>query len=230
MTDEPFWSPEAVVYDPLKIGSIDGTDEYPHDHGIVRAMNATYKPPRHLDTDPKRTVFVSRLSSNTDEKRLAEIFDKYGRIVNCVVIRDAITGFSKRYAFVEFENVNQAFRAREDANRTVVDSAEIFVDMERERTLPGWVPRRLGGGFGGRKESGQLRFGCSERPFRKPLDLNTASGRNYKQESRREASYAENNYNNRRDNYHNNDQGVKRYHDDRSRTSGSRKYSSNKRY
>ncbi|KAM3182026.1 hypothetical protein ACTXT7_013222 [Hymenolepis weldensis] len=37
------------------------------------------------------------------------------------------------------------------------------------RTLPGWKPRRLGGGLGGFKESGQLRFGGIARPFRQIL-------------------------------------------------------------
>lgn len=41
--------------------------------------------------------------------------------------------------------------------------------FECERKLPGWIPRRLGGGLGGKKESGQLRFGGVERPFRKPI-------------------------------------------------------------
>lgn len=36
--------------------------------------------------------------------------------------------------------------------------------------MKGWKPRRLGGGFGGRKESGQLRFGGRARPFQKPYD------------------------------------------------------------
>lgn len=30
---------------------------------------------------------------------------------------------------------------------------------------------RLGGGLGGKKESGQLRFGGRDRPFRKPINL-----------------------------------------------------------
>lgn len=34
-----------------------------------------------------------------------------------------------------------------------------------------WIPRRFGGGFGGKKESGQLRFGGKDRPFRKPISL-----------------------------------------------------------
>ena len=37
------------------------------------------------------------------------------------------------------------------------------------RSLPGWKPRRLGGGLGGYKESGQLRFGGIARPFRRPI-------------------------------------------------------------
>ena len=66
-----------------------------------------------------------------------------------------------------------------------IDNSQVFVDMECERTLPGWKPRRLGllhsikihttwmlmlgGGLGGKKESGQLRFGGKDRPFRKPM-------------------------------------------------------------
>lgn len=39
------------------------------------------------------------------------------------------------------------------------------------RTMKGWKPRRLGGGFGGKRESGQLRFGGISRPFQLPYDL-----------------------------------------------------------
>lgn len=40
-----------------------------------------------------------------------------------------------------------------------------------------------GGGFGGKKESGQLRFGGRDRPFRKPIITNQ-SWKNYGQEQR----------------------------------------------
>ena len=40
------WSPIALNYDPLKAGSIDGTDEDPHDRGVVRALNSKYRPNR----------------------------------------------------------------------------------------------------------------------------------------------------------------------------------------
>ena len=53
--------------------------------------------------------------------------------------------------------------------RQELDDKQLLVELECERTLTGWVPRRLGGGFGGRKEAGQLRFGGLDRPFRKPI-------------------------------------------------------------
>lgn len=33
------WTPLAIDYDPMAVGSIDGTDTEPHDMGIVRALN-----------------------------------------------------------------------------------------------------------------------------------------------------------------------------------------------
>ncbi|CAK9168291.1 unnamed protein product, partial [Ilex paraguariensis] len=56
-----------------------------------------------------------------------------------------------------------------DAHHTFIEDSEVIVDYNRQQLMPGWIPRRLGGGLGGKKESGQLRFGGRERPFRAPL-------------------------------------------------------------
>lgn len=77
----------------------------------------------------------------------------------------------KGYAFIEYESESSAEEAYRLANKMNVDGNVIFVDFECERLLKGWKPRRLGGGFGGKKESGQLRFGGRDRPFRKPISL-----------------------------------------------------------
>lgn len=39
------WSQVAKFYHPLQAGSIDGTDTYPHDKGIWRALFAKCKQP-----------------------------------------------------------------------------------------------------------------------------------------------------------------------------------------
>ncbi|XP_077447758.1 U11/U12 small nuclear ribonucleoprotein 35 kDa protein [Stigmatopora argus] len=165
------WNPIAKVYNPLKAGSIDGTDVEPHDRAVWRAMSARYKPNKSVVGDPLLTLFVSRLNPLTTEEKIHQVFSKFGDIKRIRLVRDVVTGFSKRYAFVEYKEERSVVRARRDANKLVVDQQELFVDFELERTLKGWIPRRLGGGLGGKKESGQLRFGGRDRPFRKPINL-----------------------------------------------------------
>lgn len=87
------------------------------------------------------------------------------------MVRDIVTGRSKQYAFIEFDNLGSVDRALKEMQKEYIDGAELIVEREAERRLAGWRPRRLGGGFGGCKEAGQLRFGCQDRPFRKPIML-----------------------------------------------------------
>ena len=72
---------------------------------------------------------------------------------------------------MEFKRERDARLAWREMNKAIIDGCEILVEYEKERVLKGWVPRRFGGGFGGRKESGQLRFGGRDRPFRRPLPV-----------------------------------------------------------
>lgn len=167
------WSPYAKVYDPLKIGSIDGTDTEPHDRAIVRAIHSEYYPNRHVKGRPENTIFVARLSPKTTKDTIKVLFSEYGKIHRFRLVRDIVTGTPKGYAFIEYEQESSAEEAYKKLNKFNLDGNEIFVDFECERLLKGWKPRRLGGGFGGRKESGQLRFGGRDRPFRKPIIIDS---------------------------------------------------------
>ena len=71
------WSPYAATYDPIKIGSIDGTDTYPHDRGIVRALAADFRPNRTKVKDPKLTLFVSKLDESVTEKDLEQVLHQF---------------------------------------------------------------------------------------------------------------------------------------------------------
>ncbi|XP_069475778.1 U11/U12 small nuclear ribonucleoprotein 35 kDa protein [Ambystoma mexicanum] len=165
------WTPIAVEYHPLKAGSIDGTDEEPHDRAVSRALASRYVPNKGVSGDPLLMLFVARLNLTTTEEKIKEVFSRYGDIRKIRLVRDLVTGFSKGYAFVEYKEQRSILKAHRDANKLVIDQHEIMVDFELERTLKGWIPRRFGGGFGGKKESGQLRFGGRDRPFRKPINL-----------------------------------------------------------
>lgn len=161
---------EFGMYDPLKAGTIDGTGDRCHDNGINRALNANYKPNINVKGNPECTLFIGRLDYSTSEEKLKEIFKKYGKIKNFRLVREIVTGHSKGYAFCEYETRRDADRAYKEANRLIIDNREIIIEHEYERVLDGWVPRRLGGGFGGRKESGQLRFGGRYKPFQNLFD------------------------------------------------------------
>jgi U11/U12 small nuclear ribonucleoprotein 35 kDa protein len=157
-------------YDPLMAGSIDGTDEKPHDHGIVRALNNSNYKPKNLDkqsTNPDKSLFVGRVNYKTSEDKLKQTFEKFGTIRNIRLVRDIVTGLSKGYAFIEFKHRSDCKKAYHESfkNKLIIDNREILVDYEHDRNLPGWIPRRLGGGLGGFKESGQLRFGGRYKPF-----------------------------------------------------------------
>ncbi|CAG0913808.1 unnamed protein product [Notodromas monacha] len=199
-------------YDPLKAGSIDCTDDVPHDKAVERAIqNARkYKPVKYrsskrssnsrldkstnvekISKDPSCTVMVARLNPNTTENKLQHELSRYGKVCTCRVVRDLVTGMSKMYAMVEFETRADAKECYKRAHESIIDDRRVIVDWEFGRTLKGWVPRRLGeyvvelviwkqsvvthaldtgGGFGGKRESGQLRFGCRVRPHRRPID------------------------------------------------------------
>ncbi|KAL7618117.1 hypothetical protein Lser_V15G02655 [Lactuca serriola] len=166
----------AQTYHPIQAGSIDGTDILLHDNAVYRALLCSsaglYDPfgdPNVIGEDPYCTVFVGHLSQFTTEDTLRKAMSKYGTVKNLRLVRHIVTGASQGYAFVEFKSEREMQRAYEKAHHSVIDDSEIIVDYNRQQLMPGWIPRRLGGGLGGKKESGQLRFGGRERPFRAPL-------------------------------------------------------------
>ncbi|KAF7151737.1 hypothetical protein RHSIM_Rhsim02G0075900 [Rhododendron simsii] len=165
----------AETYHPIQAGSIDGTDTLPHDNAVYRALLCSqaglYDPfgdPK-VKGNPYCTIFVGHLSHLTTEESLRKAMSKYGKVKNLRLVRHIVTGASRGYAFVEFETEREMRRAYEDAHHSLIDDSEVLVDYNRQQLMPGWIPRRLGGGLAGRKESGQLRFGGREKPFRAPL-------------------------------------------------------------
>lgn len=110
--------------------------------------------------NPYCTVFVARLHYSATELDVSKTFTHYGSIESVRVARDKETGQSRGYAFVVFEDEADAKRCiRELAPTGVVvktdsqASRRVLVDMERGRLVRNWLPRRLGGGLGGRHYS-----------------------------------------------------------------------------
>lgn len=58
------------------------------------------------------------------------------------------------YAFIEFENESDLRKAYIEADYMKIHNRRIVVDVERGRTVKGWLPRRLGGGLGKTRAGG----------------------------------------------------------------------------
>jgi U1 small nuclear ribonucleoprotein len=99
------------------------------------------------NSDPYRTLFIGRLAYETTERTLRRVFEEWGRVSDVKIVKDR-DGSSRGYAFLEYEDERDLKDAYKFADGIKIDGRHILVDVERGRTVPGWYPRRLGGGRG----------------------------------------------------------------------------------
>ncbi|KGG50527.1 hypothetical protein DI09_67p150 [Mitosporidium daphniae] len=113
---------------------------------------STCKP--SFKSDPFKTIFVGRLPYSVTERQLRREFEVYGVIKSVVVVEKPGTAPTPRgYAFIEFEREKSAKIAYFEADGRKIDGQRrCVVDVERGRTVRGWLPRRLGGGLGGSRK------------------------------------------------------------------------------
>merc|ERR1712039_572825 len=57
-------------------------------------------------------------------------------------------GKPRGYAFVEYEHERDLKNSYKQGDGKKIDGRRVMVDVERGRTVEGWMPRRLGGGRG----------------------------------------------------------------------------------
>merc|ERR1719220_2536733 len=105
-------------------------------------------------SDPFKTLFVSRINFYTSESKLRREFEQYGPIKSIKVINDKISEKPRGYCFIEFEQEKDMHSAYKHADGKKIDGRRVLVDVERARTVKGWLPRRLGGGLGGTRRGG----------------------------------------------------------------------------
>ncbi|CAG0892648.1 unnamed protein product [Cyprideis torosa] len=106
------------------------------------------------DTDPFKTLFVGRINYDTSESKLRREFEVYGPIRKITLVTNVKTGKPRGYAFIEFEHERDMHAAYKHADGRKIDGRRVLVDVERGRTVKGWLPRRLGGGLGGTRRGG----------------------------------------------------------------------------
>jgi U1 small nuclear ribonucleoprotein 70kDa len=107
-----------------------------------------YKIPK-LSTDPFNTVFLGRLPRNISDRQLRRELSPFGNIAHIELLAN------RCIAFVVFEREKDARRFVRDYEEIRIEGRKVVVDVERARTVEGWLPRQLGGGLGGRNAHGR---------------------------------------------------------------------------
>jgi len=123
-----------------------------------------------------RCLGIFGLSIYTQERDLKDVFTKYGPIEDVQIVYDAQSGRSRGFAFVYYEDKNDAHMAKERCNGIEIDGRKIRVDYsitQRAHTpTPGIymgkptysAPRYRGGGGSGRESGGRYGAGYERSP------------------------------------------------------------------
>ncbi len=91
-----------------------------------------------------KKLYVGGLPYATTDDRLKEVFSQAGTVSSATVIMDRMTGRSKGFGFVEFDNDEEASKAIEMFNGKDLDGRNLTVN--EARPLEARPPRTGGGG------------------------------------------------------------------------------------
>ena len=97
-------------------------------------------------------LFVGNLSFSIGEAELRQLFEQKGGVESVTVMRDADTGRSRGFGFVEMSSEEAAQKAIKELNEFSVDGRNLTVNEARPK------PERHGG-FGGGGGRGRGGFG-----------------------------------------------------------------------
>ncbi|HZJ41774.1 MAG TPA: RNA-binding protein [Patescibacteria group bacterium] len=78
-----------------------------------------------------KKLFIGGLSFNTNEDGLSTAFEKAGKVISAIIIKDRMTQRSKGFGFVEMENDDEAEKAIEMYNDQELDGRRIIVNEAR---------------------------------------------------------------------------------------------------
>ncbi|TGO20645.1 hypothetical protein BPAE_0278g00090 [Botrytis paeoniae] len=127
---------------------------------IIQEAPKLFKPSEdpNIRGDAFKTLIVSRLDYDATEKDLEREFGRFGPIERIRIVVDTHQHEKpgkkikkhRGYAFVVFEREKDMRAGLENCDGIRIKDRRIKVDVERGRTVKGWLPRRLGGGLGGR--------------------------------------------------------------------------------
>lgn len=111
----------------------------------------------HSPAPPSTCVGVFGLSQDTKEDALRDTFCAFGQVSRLELVKDRVTGESRRFAFVYYDSVEQATEARDKTNGMTLHGRRLRVDFSKtngpHNPTPGQYAGRSSGGGGERGRS-----------------------------------------------------------------------------
>ena len=96
---------------------------------------------------PEEALFICKLNPVTNDEDLELIFSRFGKILQCSIVRDEVTGDSLNYAFIEFSTKEACVTAYKKMNNVLIDDRRIKVDFSQ--SVKGLWNKHLRQGHGG---------------------------------------------------------------------------------
>ncbi len=78
-------------------------------------------------------IFVGKLSYDTTDATLRELFERYGEVASVAVVMDRSMNRSKGFAFIEMSDLKSAQTAIKELDSKEVDGRSIAVSAAKER-------------------------------------------------------------------------------------------------
>ena len=78
-------------------------------------------------------ILVRNLDRGVTDAEVLDLFKAYGAVESCVVVKDAATGKSKGFGFVEMPNPREAVKAVKGLNTLKVKGAGIRVKIAEDK-------------------------------------------------------------------------------------------------
>jgi peptidyl-prolyl cis-trans isomerase-like 4 len=148
---------------------------------------------------PENVLFVCKLNAVTTDEDLETIFSRFGEILSCEIIRDKKSGDSLCYAFIEYENEEDAEQAYFTMDNVLIDDRRIHVDFSQSVAKAKWEYD---------KKQRQLKA-LKAQPVPPPRSSSSSTSKTYKAEEKHQNHHRSHD----RDHYHRD----RDHHHDRSR-------------
>jgi len=130
-------------------------------YAVPKGQVEDSRPPSSAGGRPKK-IYIAGIPVGITEADLQEHFAQYGKVLECYIQKDRVTGDSRGFAFLTFENADSVDKVLQKPRQSIGDKGAVDVKVARPK---GELPRPgIGSGGGSSISSGSDGWSTSYGP------------------------------------------------------------------